>query len=354
MKKTLLIILIISALIFTSCSEQFLGPNEEPTNHEVFEHLWKGFDERYSFFAVKEVDWDSVYYEYLPLINEELAEDSLGSILGNMLAELNDRHISLASSSRFFNTLHLDIGEEKNFDLLIEKYFLEKDVFNRGRFYTGPFMHTVIHSLIPKNANIDIGYINYSSFHDDINKKDLKKVLASFSDCKGLIFDIRSNGGGYVENLLELVKAFNDKDDRLIFYSQVKNGKGHEDFTKLEDIRVEKADKDCQWLDKPIVLLIDNRSYSCSSFMAMSMEAIPNAIVIGDTTGGGLGIPGEVQLPNGWIYSITRSRSSPANDPDNFTWENGVPPDKQALLDDYGDGIDGIIEAAIEHIVGFE
>ena len=45
---------------------------------------------------------------------------------------------------------------------------------------------------------------------------------------------------------------------------------------------------------------------------------------MGDTTGGGLGLPTCGTLPNGWVYrfSITRTLAL-----DGCNYENGVPPD---------------------------
>jgi C-terminal processing protease CtpA/Prc len=76
---------------------------------------------------------------------------------------------------------------------------------------------------------------------------------------------------------------------------------------------------------------------------------LDNVILVGDTTGGGLGMPNGGQLPNGWTYrfSVTQTLDLNGNN-----WENGVPPDVLAILSpaDVANGKDSVIEKAIEEL----
>ena len=69
-----------------------------------------------------------------------------------------------------------------------------------------------------------------------------------------------------------------------------------------------------------------------------------------DTTGGGLGIPNGGQLPNGWTYRLSISRTL---SPEGENYENGVPPDIYVNLDReaVNRGVDNLIEAAIREIL---
>jgi C-terminal processing protease CtpA/Prc len=72
-------------------------------------------------------------------------------------------------------------------------------------------------------------------------------------------------------------------------------------------------------------------------------------VLLGDTTGGGLGMPNGGQLPNGWTYrfSVTQSLTlgkSPA-------YENGVPPDIHVSFDWNVLSTDEILEQGIEEIL---
>ena len=98
-----------------------------------------------------------------------------------------------------------------------------------------------------------------------------------------------------------------------------------------------------------MTVLTDRGSYSATSYFSLGVRAINTMTLIGDTTGGGLGAPNGGQLPNGWTYrfSITKTISH-----DGINWENGVAPDIQVDLDPNQalNGIDAIMERAITFI----
>jgi C-terminal processing protease CtpA/Prc len=76
---------------------------------------------------------------------------------------------------------------------------------------------------------------------------------------------------------------------------------------------------------------------------------MPNMTVMGDTTGGGLGLPNGGQLPNGWTYRFSITRTL---DPQGNNFENGVPPDIVSIMTDEErvNGVDKVIEDAIDFI----
>jgi C-terminal processing protease CtpA/Prc len=80
------------------------------------------------------------------------------------------------------------------------------------------------------------------------------------------------------------------------------------------------------------------------------MHAFPHVTQVGDTTGGGLGSPAGFELPNGWGYRFSVSRTFT---PDGKNWENGVPPDITIWMDtsDEQAGIDTIMETAIQLLI---
>lgn len=74
--------------------------------------------------------------------------------------------------------------------------------------------------------------------------------------------------------------------------------------------------------------------------------AYSNMYRMGDTTGGGLGLPNGGELPNGWKYrfSVTRTLAI-----DGKNYENGVPPDFTVILDPTATaaGRDNVIDSAV-------
>jgi C-terminal processing protease CtpA/Prc len=164
-------------------------------------------------------------------------------------------------------------------------------------------------------------------------------------DAKGIIIDVRSNGGGFVSGVLKICSRFADE-HRHIYTSFVKNGPGHEDFAVPNDIFITPASNT---FTKKVCVLTNRGCYSATSFFVLAMRNFPNVTIVGDTTGGGLGAPTGAELPNGWGFRFSASRTL---SPEGENFEDGIPPDVQVNLEssDVEDGFDTIIEKAISLI----
>jgi C-terminal processing protease CtpA/Prc len=77
------------------------------------------------------------------------------------------------------------------------------------------------------------------------------------------------------------------------------------------------------------------------------MRSLPHVTVMGDTTGGGMGLPNGGQLPNGWTYRFSVTQTW---DMDGNLYENGIPPDVVQLIDPAATTTDAVIDAAIAAI----
>ena len=75
------------------------------------------------------------------------------------------------------------------------------------------------------------------------------------------------------------------------------------------------------------------------------MKCCPHAIIVGDKTGGGGGLPFSSQLPNGWSI---RFSACPIYDRDGHCTEFGIDPDYWVSLTDadFQRGEDTLIESA--------
>jgi len=98
------------------------------------------------------------------------------------------------------------------------------------------------------------------------------------------------------------------------------------------------------FLHLKMLLLRQPMTYSAGSFFALATKEIPNLVLMGDYTGGGLGVPNGGELPNGWEYrfSITQALDMNGNN-----YENGVPPDIEAFIDWEDRTKDEVIERAL-------
>jgi len=334
MKRIMLLLLILP--LMNAC-ELLLFDEAKGTDdpRQNFEYLWKECDEKYSFFELKAIDWDSIYTVYQAKIQTDMTNDSLFNLLGAMLNELKDGHVNLVS---YFNVsnYHVELTGPDNFDFrIVKENYLPDDYYN-----SGPFAHDFI-------AGGLIGYIRFPAFSGFVDTDNLDFVLERYQDTEGIIFDIRENGGGTPLDIYAILARFVEEETHL-FDSRIKNGPGHDEFSEPEPAMVSPSD-DIRYTNT-VAVLTDRGSYSASSFFALSAKAIPNMVLIGDTTAGGLGMPNGGQLPNGWQYRFSVTQALDLNG-NNF--ENGVPPDIHVLMsnNDRAYGTDPVIERAIQEIL---
>ena len=324
--------LFIIVFVFTSCEKMIFEEDLSSTSpQDNFEYLWNECDKKYSYFELKNIDWDQVKSEYSAKIYEGMSDDSLFNVLGGMITELRDDHTNLKSN---FNVSRFGVhylGQD-NFDWrIVTDNYIGHDFYR-----SGPFSHNFI-------ADGEIGYIRLSQFPGTVGETNLDFILERYKDTKGLVLDLRENGGGASIDIFEILSRFVET-KTLLFYSRIKSGPRHDDFSTEEAAYVEPYDG-IRYTNN-IAVLTDRGTYSAGSFTALATLALPNMILIGDTTGGGLGAPNGGQLPNGWSYRFSISQTLSLDKKPDF--ENGVPPDVSVLFDWNDLTKDEILEGAIE------
>ena len=332
MNKYILLLLI---PFFASCEslilEEDLASTDAKTN---FEYLWKQCDEKYSYFELKGIDWDAVKEKYQSQITDETTEQELFNILGAMLTELKDDHTNLSSN---FNISRFGVNYESqdNFDWRI----IEDNYLPRNYFISGPFMHDFI-------ENNQIGYIRFPAFTGSVDDYTLDFILSRYKDTKGLIIDLRENGGGAATDIFSLLSRFVEEETTL-YYSRIKTGKAHDDFSEPEAAVL--SPKDGIRYKNKVMVLVDRGTYSAGSFTALSTKAIPSMVLVGDKTGGGLGMPNGGQLPNGWSFRFSITQA--LNLDKKADWENGVPADIEVKMDWTDRSHDEILDRAIQELL---
>ncbi|MBO5005509.1 MAG: S41 family peptidase [Clostridia bacterium] len=123
--------------------------------------------------------------------------------------------------------------------------------------------------------NDNIGYIKISSFEGGCSEEFLEKYKEiQKQNIKSLIIDLRFNGGGIVDEALNIAELMVPKDKILLITK---------DKTEEED--VVKAKKDAS-INMPVVVLVNEYSASASEILAGILKEDINATLIGNTTYG--------------------------------------------------------------------
>ncbi|MDA3867829.1 MAG: S41 family peptidase [Salinivirgaceae bacterium] len=348
-----IVVLFFSLIAFYSCENALMEgePSQDPV--ENFDYLWQQVNEKYSYFDVKNVNWDVVYNNYRPLVNDQLSEQQLFNIMFDMLSTLKDGHVNIVSP---FNVsrYHISHNAPENFNRrLLYDYYLrpgELNHFNvREHYYT---TGSLIHQVFEVDEH-RIGYIHYSSFSNTISDYAIDYTLARMHTTNGLIIDVRNNGGGAPSNIFKIINRLTDR-KLHIYSSRLKDGPGHNDFGEVMKVYSE-PEGDIKYL-KPIILITNRNCYSATSFFAAAAKAYPNITHIGDTTGGGAGAPHGGQMPNGWYYRFSVTQSAYPENGTLHDFELGVPPDIHVdmAIEDELEGHDSMLDLAIVLLLGTE
>ncbi|MGW2770790.1 S41 family peptidase [Streptomyces sp. NPDC001275] len=172
----------------------------------TFDVFWQTFEENYPFFASKGIDWYKVRDQYRPQVHTGTTRDELYAVFSEMVEPLYDAHVVVQDGNRIFSQVRpgtvVPTGE---LDAKVKKFIVERDLrdarnlqdFANGR---------ITYADLPGGQ----GYVRISGFGGYAGDgapyaaqlaeldRALDTVLSQerTQRLKGLIIDLRINGGG--------------------------------------------------------------------------------------------------------------------------------------------------------------
>lgn len=121
----------------------------------------------------------------------------------------------------------------------------------------------------------NIGYLKISSFDQGSGSEVTKKVEElKEKNIKSLIIDLRNNGGGIVDEAIEIADLFTNKDSTLLI---TKDKHGNESISKAKKDKV---------IEVPIIVLTNENTASASEILAGALKDNNVAKIVGTTTFG--------------------------------------------------------------------
>ncbi len=166
-----------------------------------------------------------------------------------------------------------------------------------------------------------IGYIEFSSF-DEGTAKDFKAKYEELQKqgIKSLIIDLRNNGGGIVDEALEIADYITDKGSNLLYEVDKNN---NEEIKKSENDPI---------INMPIVILTNENTASSSEILAGALKDLKKAKTCGTKTYGKGVIQQVLTLPDGSGIKITSEKYLTPNKTE--INKIGIEPDEEVKLPD--------------------
>lgn len=204
--------------------------------------------------------------------------------------------------------------------------------------------------LAANRLNSGVGYIRFDNFVP-VLIKPYKKALEDFGDTRGLIVDLRANGGGDINTVLKMAGML--LGERVLFAAFQTRGGDAPKFLGVsivpEKAFVGGAGK--QVYKNPVVILTSERSASGSELFASGLQENNRARVVGRTSCGCLlGVMGAKEIKDGELR-ISQINVLSAK---GKRYENvGVTPDEtvELTIEDLQNGRDRALESAEKMIV---
>jgi carboxyl-terminal processing protease len=216
-------------------------------------------------------------------------------------------------------------------------------------------------TIIPETLewpNKDIAVIKIATFDTGYNRDNINKLFDQAKGAKGLVLDLRSNGGGQVMNLLHLSGYFFKPDEPLgTFVSRPmverykkETGKDKVDVKAIAEWTTEKLKplkREVTPYTGKIAVLIDGGTGSASEMMAAALKENRDALIVGNKSAGAVLASVMVPIKNGYVlqYPVTDYVTIKGHRLEG----DGVKPDVKAPITRFGEK-DKALEEAVKWI----
>lgn len=197
-------------------------------------------------------------------------------------------------------------------------------------------------NVISRMLDDNIAYIQLLSFGDKKTTNDLRSAIIQLlaQEPRGLVFDLRNNGGGLLDSAIEVASEFIP--NGVIVYEQYGDGR----------LKTYNAKRGGKATEIPLIVLINEGSASASEIVAGAIQDHQRGQLVGATSYG----KGSVQLWNNLVNEQGAVRITVAKwlTPNKRTISgSGLQPDVVIEINeqDFQEGIDPQLDKAIELVL---
>nr|WP_293842744.1 S41 family peptidase [uncultured Arsenicibacter sp.] len=339
-------------MVFAGQAFALVNPLPKSSPERNFEAFWLIFNKHYAHFETRNVDWQKQYHRYRNQVTPATSDAELLAILTAMVAPLKDGHVvisptgDLPASAQYapfyqeFPTKALQAGfREVTIDQLRKQGFGPFVSFKSAPYQIGGYCRSK-----------DYGYLQLNGFGGmpiPLFCSQLDDMVRSFTDVKGLILDIRINGGGspaYLEALVgRLIQV-----KQLTGFGRSRISQPKQEYSPWSAYFVSPQGE--KQLIKPTVLLTSGATISAGDHCALYLKELPYVKLIGENSNGIFSAMSGHQLPNGWQLSLSNGQTVSAR---RVSYEGrGVPVDVAVThhRSQMQQGIDPGLDVALEYL----
>lgn len=192
--------------------------------------------------------------------------EAAGIKANDVITKVNDEEVTKDNVSSMSNKIKGEEGTKVKLEIQRGEETLTFEVERK---------RIVVSHVTAEIKEDDIGYIAIADFDGGV-ATEFKTKYEELKEkgIKSLIIDIRSNGGGVVDEALEILDMLCDKDETLLI---TVDKKGKEEVTKAKQEAI---------IDEPVVVLTNGYSASASEILAGALKDNERAKLVGTKTYG--------------------------------------------------------------------
>lgn len=231
--------------------------------------------------------------------------EEAGMQAGDLITKVNGQEITVENVREMSNAIKGEEGTTVKLEIQRENETKEVEVERRR------IEVSHINSEMLEN---NIAYIQIADF-DGGTAEEFRENYETLKaqGATSLIIDIRNNGGGVVDEAIDILEMICEKDSTLLIET---DKAGNETITKAEKNPI---------IDVPIVVLVNGNSASASEILAGALKDNNKATIIGTTTYGKGVIQSLMRLTDGSGLKVTTEEYCTPNR--NKINEIGIEPD---------------------------
>ncbi|QNE20409.1 S41 family peptidase [Kribbella qitaiheensis] len=298
----------------------------------VFDQFWTDYAENYPFFRAKGIDWRAVRTKYRPQVKPGMPDDALFELLASMIRPLGDAHTAIRSPDEKFEYGGVRPGTTFPSEELEAKLrpYIESTAL-KGSTYTSYANDRIGYADLPGRIGYlrVIAFLGYGNIPDyNAERKTLNQALdqalAGAANLRGLILDLRINGGGSDQLALDVAARLTDKPFFAYFKRARNDPRDASSFTTPQPLFVQPG-QGPRYAGPMVILTGGSQMSAGETFTQAMMNRSPRPVRVGQNTQGVFSDTLQRTLPNGWDYIL------PNEEFRTLDWKAfdgpGIPPD---------------------------